>query len=374
MEFDSASAGGIDAALAFARTLGLSTAGLAMLLAIATLLLRWRYVLRTKRQARIMSVWRPIIAASILGDFDAARATPLRGVEWMVFLQAWLHRHSALRGDATNNLNQLARIVGVDEYARNLLYARNSRDRLLGIITLGELGDVGSWEELVAFLSDPDPVASLACARALLKIDMVKAAPVVMAAVPVRMDWSLTRIASSMKDSDPTVMCAAARDAITLASTENLPRLLRLLSALECRNTLDVVMTALDKSDDTETVAACLRVLDDPRGLTMVRWYVNDERWPVRLQAVRALGRLGQARDTDVLMSALTDKIWWVRYRAAESLSMMPFLEDVDLARLQHDCEDSYGCDMLAQFRRLRELRGPMLPSHIVSPMPPRTR
>jgi HEAT repeat protein len=236
------------------------------------------------------------------------------------------------------------------------------------------LGDAQCWENLVAFMSDPDPVVSLACARALLKIDMVKAAPAVMAAVPERTDWSLTRIGSLIKDSDPTVMCAAARDAISCAPAENLPRLLRLLSALDCRNTLDVVMTALDSSDDAETVAACLRVLDDPRGLTTVRWYVNDERWPVRLQAVRALGRLGQVRDTDALMGALTDEVWWVRYRAAESLSMMPFLEDVDLARLQRNCEDSYGRDMLALFRRLRELRGPTMSSRLASPMPPGSR
>ena len=103
----------------------------------------------------------------------------------------------------------------------------------------------------------------------------------------------------------------------------------------------------------------------------MVRWYVNDERWPVRLQAVRALGRLGQKRDVDTLMKALCDQQWWVRYRAAESLSMLPFMDDVDLARLQRDCEDAYGRDMLAQFRTLRDLRGPVLPGAIAMPPTP---
>ena len=49
----------------------------------------------------------------------------------------------------------------------------------------------------------------------------------------------------------------------------------RLMDALECRTTLDVVMTALDKSDDMETVAGfivdAVKSADDDAALARIK-------------------------------------------------------------------------------------------------------
>ncbi|MEM7403981.1 MAG: HEAT repeat domain-containing protein [Pseudomonadota bacterium] len=351
------SGGDIDAALALARTLAYSTAVLAAVLAGVTAVLRFRFMLATRAYNRLMQEWRPVIAAAMLGDFSEAGRIRLDRRNTLHFLLVCQHRHANIRGQAIENLNHLARLVGADAGARALLSSRNTRERLIAILTAGELRDELAFEGLSDLLADPNSLTSLASARALLQIDAERAARPVLAACRKRPDWPPLRVASLVKDAGATCMCEALVEALTDAEEDELPRLLTLLRAVECSDALGASMAALDKSDDLEVVTASLRAIADPRGLAIVRWYVSDERWQVRLQAIRALGRLGQERDVETLTSALTDRVWWVRHRAAEALSSLPFLSAEDLAGIQDACPDPYGRDALSQVRKLRALR-----------------
>lgn len=76
----------------------------------------------------------------------------------------------------------------------------------------------------------------------------------------------------------------------------------------------------------------------------------------MRLQAIRALGRLGQRSDMAPLFSAPSDPQWWIRHRAAEALANLPFLDDAELLSIEQHCEDCYGRDAIAQVRSIRAL------------------
>jgi HEAT repeat protein len=76
----------------------------------------------------------------------------------------------------------------------------------------------------------------------------------------------------------------------------------------------------------------------------------------VRLHAAQALGRLGTREDEWHLRRALADSQWWVRYRAAQALGNLPFMDVDRLRRITEDVEDRYGRDILRQVIAEKEL------------------
>jgi HEAT repeat protein len=80
-----------------------------------------------------------------------------------------------------------------------------------------------------------------------------------------------------------------------------------------------------------------------------VRARLADVDWQVRVQAVKALGRIGDRSDTARLALLLADREWWVRYRAAQALVELPWMKRADLDALRASLEDRYAADMLAQ-------------------------
>jgi len=69
----------------------------------------------------------------------------------------------------------------------------------------------------------------------------------------------------------------------------------------------------------------------------------------VRVQAAVTLGRLGEDDDEERLVPLLSDRDWWVRYRAAQALSLLPHMREPKLKTIQAAQSDPFARDMLAQ-------------------------
>jgi HEAT repeat protein len=65
------------------------------------------------------------------------------------------------------------------------------------------------------------------------------------------------------------------------------------------------------------------------------------------MQAAVLLGRIGRPADAGRLEKLLTDREWWVRYRAAQSLLRLPTLRREDLEPIRSRLRDPYACDAL---------------------------
>jgi len=84
-------------------------------------------------------------------------------------------------------------------------------------------------------------------------------------------------------------------------------------------------------------LASCLSLFgqcSDPRDLPVVRQYSAHPTWFIRVQAATALGKMGVEEDAALLIGLLSDTHWWVRYRAAEALSILPTMTDDKLSLL----------------------------------------
>jgi HEAT repeat protein len=273
------------------------------------------------------------------------------------FLALWNYLHDSLRAEANEQLNQLAWLSGMDDVARQMLKRGGLGARLIGMTTLGHLRDAASWQELQQATADADPVVSLVAAGALMRIDAERATPVLIQQIAQRADWSLAACAGLLKEAGADIISAPLIQATLHAPPTQAARLLRFFELAHATVALPAARQLLRATNELEVITGCLRLLQDPEDLELVRRALTDTRWPVRVQAASALGRLGTAADEVGLRRALEDEEWWVRYRAAQALVNLPGQSEPQAAKLLEDTQISMaGRDILRQVLAERQL------------------
>ncbi len=75
---------------------------------------------------------------------------------------------------------------------------------------------------------------------------------------------------------------------------------------------------------------------------------------------MNALAVMATPRDLDALLRLLSDENWWVRYRSAQAIAWLPFLEKDDVLRILERTGDRYGRESLERSIAEREARDPL--------------
>jgi hypothetical protein len=323
------------------------------------LLLRLRLFVRERRREKLHRVWTPLLARSVeIPTADVPRLEPRDLVD---FLMLWNHLHETLLADSKDHLNELAFALRIDEAAARLLRRGNLREKLLAIMTLGELHVSNVWDDLLRIARSEGALLSVVAARALVMIDAEKAAPELVPILVKRSDWPINRVAQVLQTAGPDVISNLIAEAALEYSLErktnggagsnesfNVAKRLIQFFPLTHRNlALPAVREIVESSDDPEVMSACLQLLRTSLGLPFARDCVKHSDFRVRVQAASALGRIGTAEDEPALISLLSDQEWWVRYRAAQALLRLPFMNESRLTRIQTAQTNPFARDML---------------------------
>lgn len=306
------------------------------LLLLGILSLRYIRLKKDQRRHTVTETWRPLLAECVIEV--PATLPPLTSHDHLVLLYLWNHCYESIRGDARENLKELARRTGTDRLAKELLHARLLRRRLLAIVTLGHLQDRSVWNELAAMLEADNAFVSLVAAKALLHIDANAAVPLVIPVISRRKDWSPLKVVAIFEPAGADIAAEAIAQAACLASPEIGSRLIRHLAATQSQHALPPLRALLQKGPPSDDLlAACLFLFgecSDPRDVVTIRAHLSHPTWYVRLQAASALGKVGIEEDEARLLALLDDEHWWVRYRAAEALSNLPWMTPERLTQL----------------------------------------
>jgi HEAT repeat protein len=336
-----------DPVLAVAFWAGVAALLLTLLLALQIIRLRVALRRRQARQARALARWRPILAAAIAGE--APRDLPLLSrAERLPFIKLWVHLQSSLRGDAAAALNDIARRLHLERDAQAMLLRRARAERLLATLMLGHLRLRDAWPQLQRMAaSTADPTLALTALWALVRTDPESAAAYLVPLFVEREDWAMSHVAGVLKEAAGPV-AAVLLERLPSLPRDRLARALRIADALR----VEVPDALLERALDDPSVAvitAALRLVNLPDSRARVRALLAHEDWQVRVQAAKALGRIGERSDVDRLAALLADREWWVRYRAAEALVELPWLARADLEALRGALTDRYAADMLVQ-------------------------
>jgi HEAT repeats len=309
---------------------------------------------RKRRLERFRDLWEPILASCI--DAWPARLPQLRRRDVRAFLGLWNYFQESVLDQAKDRLNRVARRLGIDDAAVADLHGHGVAHRLLALTALGHLREMRCWDDVLAFVDSTDVAVSLCAARALVRMDPDRAAAMIAPKIADRPDWPPAGLAAVLVEAGPDALSEPLAAAADRAPAHAAATLVRLLDLAHPHVAGPVIGRILERTDDADTIGACLRVIQDPTALGLVRARLVDEHWQIRVHAASALGRFGTADDVPRLVGALSDEQWWVRYRAARALSELPTVGLDRLRELSSAVPDRYGRDMLRQIIAEREL------------------
>ena len=336
-----------DPIVRFAFWVGLGVSTLALLLVLQIILMRVLLIRRERRKRQFLSEWRPLIAQGTTGGKVVYPA--LQKANAKDFLNLWNHFQGSLRGEAKDQLNQLASDISMDAAACQLLRHHRVAERLLAMTTLGHLRKKSAWQTLSDQILDDNPRISLAAASALMKIDAPAAVALVMPVMATRDDWPQAKVAIMLKEAGAAIISAPLVKIIRAAAPQHLRRLIDLLDFANLEITSRLVREIMQANEVPQIIASCLKIIKDPRDLDLVRRHLQHPDWPVRVQAAAALGRMGSHEDHHRLVQLLADPEWWVRYRAAQALSQLSSMSTNELQFIQSQQTDPFARDILHQ-------------------------
>jgi HEAT repeat protein len=336
--------------VAFWAGIGSVATSLALLGAI--MLLRMRLIARQAHERSFADLWQPLLVACV--DEVPQRLPDLAQSDADRFLRLWNRMHGSLRGPAQDRLKELARRAGAARIAASFLASRSLARRLLGILTAGNLREASACGALESALDDERVVVSLSAAHALIRIDPGAALPRVLSIAGARPDWAISRVIAILNEAGPEHVSAPLARALVSAlarpgAAAEVARLLRFAPAARPGAVRAPVRYLLQRSADPEATAAALAALEDPADADHARRQLTHPAHFVRVQAVKALARIGSAADRALLVGALGDRSWWVRYRAAKALIASPWTTPADLARIEAALPDRFALDILRQ-------------------------
>ncbi len=253
---------------------GLGAVFVALLVFLGVVWLRARLLRSQQRRDDFNARWRPVLARTVIDDehgVNEAELPPLLPRDRQLFLTEWNVLHDLLRGASGERLNQLARRLGIDDYALHLLRSGQVPDRLLAAVTLGHLRELAAWDTLLEMLESESTLISLVSARALIGIDPVAAIPLVLPVIREREDWSTPRVADLFMEAGAEAVSGPLEEAILTCPPEQVPKLIAVLPEVALPVSDRIVSRLLREPTDDRIKSICLRILRNPRDLPEVR-------------------------------------------------------------------------------------------------------
>lgn len=321
----------------------------ALMLVIA-LVVRARLRRRQHLRDRVVATWRPLLARIALADGEPPAVRRPHRRELRYVMEEWNALHDALRGDATERLNALAPLLGFAVAARRGLRSGSVRVRVLSIRTLGHLHDPSDWKPLQEQLVSDNALVSFYAAAALVSIDAPRAMPGIMLQLAERESWPGEAMARLLVDAGIDVAREPVRALILSLAPDKTPPLLHLLAHVDAMFGNDMAVELLRRHPGHHgIVAAALRVVLDPALLAELARYADSPDASVRESLAGACGRLGGLSEVALLVRLMSDRVWWVRYYAAQALLKLKDMDGTRLAAVRQGLTDPYASDMLKQ-------------------------
>tara|TARA_R110001599_G_scaffold171353_1_gene362088 strand:- start:74783 stop:75835 length:1053 start_codon:yes stop_codon:yes gene_type:complete len=331
----------------YALWIGMTAIGLTLLLILVMTTLR--IILNRNRniEAKFLAIWQPLLS-NPSANLAETIIPLLPAAHYLPFLKLWNKLVRTSTGERREDMLDIAYALGCERYAKKLLTHGDRTERLLAILTLSHLRDISAWDALATQTLHADSVTSINAFHALVQIDPDTTAHQLMPLLLARTDWPITHIASILQREQSTFMQPLIVAANEIKST-HLVRTLRLIEALHIALPQTSLLQLLNESNNVETIIATLRITNDVSMLPRIRVFLRHADWRLRVQAAKALGRIGEYSDVNRLIPLLADSYWWVRYRSTQALVNMPFLSINEIAVLQTHLSDRFARDMLSQ-------------------------
>ena len=239
----------------------LVTAGLTLVLLVLITLFRWRFQQDGRRYRAFADAWQPRLVKVIMGE-ALPHSERLTRSGQVVLLRLWNYWSESMAGESRLRLKQHVQALGCDALAMRLVRQGNRAQKLLSVISLGNLQHTPAWPELQALIDKEDQILALHAARAMLQIDAEQAMRELLPKILVREHWELSVISNIVKGARgafesallaqwPQLNAQARTRAFKLCDHLNMPLPEALLATALHAQDADLAMAAAREEDGT---------------------------------------------------------------------------------------------------------------------------
>jgi hypothetical protein len=337
------------------------TAAIIGLLLIALFWLKLSKQRQNQKEEKFQAVWQPILMACALEDNLPQRLPNLSKAQEWLFIKLWVRMQTSLRGAPNRRLRLLGQEVGCAAIARNMMRSRHRSEKVYALMALAYLHEEKDWDMLLPYLNQQRNSLAVYASIGLLKIDPEKAAPLVISQLLKRPDLDLLTASSVLKPFRKYLHIALASHIVeagrqtqqepsaTDQQADELTWLFKIAHALDMHISTGILLPFMQASQPIDLVIGAMRLVKVPDGLQAIRQLAQHPAWQVRNQVCVTLARMGDASDLPLLTQLLMDSQWWVRYRAAQALVGLPFIDRETLKTIIAALPDRYARDMAQQ-------------------------
>ena len=337
------------------RLLAWITLGFVLLLVLVLLLLRWLRWRSEPQKLAFRQQWSDILMRCAVGEDLNVELLTLKSSERWPFIKLWLHCQMSLKGPSRDRLAALAYDLGCQSMLMKKLTSNYAAERLMAILALGFLKDKQAQPALLDQLRGDSQQTALYAARALLEIDANAHALTAVQSMLAQknLDFSLVSVlfktfGSALSNAMATLMPRVLPPQMPDSDTKSTPlQWLRLARALSLQVSAESLASFLSDTDDIDILIAAIRLMQGEQNTLVLKAHALHTDWRVRAQVARALGRIGQLHDVDLLVRMTTDSQWWVRYRATQALLRIPGLTLSRAQLLIQGTGDRFAVNML---------------------------
>ena len=322
-----------------------------VVLFVYTVGLRVATVASNQRRCKFLQRWRSVFATAML-DADAAADMKLpyvRRSDRVDLLEEWNRARSIVDGSAVDNLITLARRTRIPTLARKRVHSRRVSTRILAVQTLGHLRETELRDDVASLLHDENTALSITAATALVELDPDFAISRIVPLISERHDWPKNRVSVLLRRAGSDRISEPLFRAIRSAENAEKTYLLQFALLMESEILDALVDDLIRESNDPGVINAALKLVRGFRGVPRIASLTQHDAWFVRMQAATVLGRVGQQEHLSLLESLLDDSEWWVRYRAAQAITRLPFMGPNQLRQLRVRQKDRFAADILQQ-------------------------
>lgn len=305
---------------------------LSLLLAGYTILLRFIHIKQKRRWEALESRWEQSLLEILSGGAPVDNLHHLVHKNERLYFVDFLQRFAQLlKGTDIDTLKSLARpyLEGI----QRRLESKDAERRARAVQTLGILGLEIYADDIIRALDDPSPLVALVAARSLANRNHPQFIKPVIAKLHRFENWSPNYLISMLVSVGPDII----PDLRTSLTDSNIFPDVRAIicDALRELNDLgsaDLANSILQNPVHRELSAACLRLLarsGRPSHLETIRTLIHSQDDVIRIQAIKALGQLGDVEDRKSLKEAILDSSPWVALQAARGLLETGGLSDL---------------------------------------------
>ena len=305
--------------------------------AVYSIILRLRFYRREKRRKILEAQWKPVVLKVLSGSEKPE--TLIEGVlkrDQLLFVDYIMRYALRLRGEEQKTVARLAEPF-LDRLFHRLIHGDTER-RSRAVQTLSVLGFDRNADTIIAALDDPSQLVAIVAIHALASKEHSQYIDVVLERLHRFENWNAGYIASKLAGVGPKIAPALRKKyANTAVSSKVRVILAESLRLLRDYAAADIAAEILSRETDRDLLSASLRLLAT-RGriehLGVIRRHCENEDDIIRAQALRALGKLGDSGDLELLRSGLFSKSPWVVLHAAKGLVLaggVEYLKQISL-------------------------------------------